>query len=184
MIYMSKNEDVCCEVQTHFLNSSLVRFIKKVLGAFSRFMRPKTKLFSNSDAFQKFSACMFYRKCSRRIITIYASKNKAVCLEVQTHFGTSLCLQGLQKKFWAHFHNLCIQKWSCFLQSLDAYRTFLPCEVYKKFSGLNVTIYASKNEAVCLEVQTHFVVLSLQVLQKKFWAHFCDLCVQKRSCLP
>jgi len=21
-----------------------------------------------------------------------------------------LCLQGLQKKFWAHFHDLCVQK--------------------------------------------------------------------------
>jgi len=46
------------------------------MGAFSRFMRPKTKLF----------AVEF-----RRIFDV-------------------LYLQGLQKKFLAHFHDLCVQK--------------------------------------------------------------------------
>jgi len=39
---------------------------------------------------------------------------------------------GLWRKFWAHFHNLCVQKWSCFLRSLDAFWKFSPCEVYKR----------------------------------------------------
>jgi len=190
----------------------------KFLGAFSRFMRPKTKLFS-----------VKYRRI----------------LEV-------LCLQGLRIKFWAHFHDLCVQKRSCLPWSSGAFWKFSPCEVYKKSSGRIITIFASnneavccwvqtdfgilhiqglqkisgcifticasKNEAVCLRVQTHFrssllasfaekvlgaysrfmrrktklfavkfrrilEVLRIQGLQKDFWAHFHDLCVQKRSCL-
>jgi len=83
----------------------------------------------------------------------------------------------------------------------------------------NSTICASKSEAVCCEIQTHFgsslpasftekvvraipqfmrpkmkrfaakfrrflEVLCPQVLKKKFWTQFHDLCIQKRSCLP
>jgi len=81
MICASKNEAVCCEVQTHFGSFRLARFVKKVLGAFSRFLRPKTKLFA-----VKF----------RRILEV-------------------LHPQGLQRKFWANFHDLCVQKRSCLL---------------------------------------------------------------------
>jgi len=45
-IYASKNEAVFGEVQTHFRSFRPPRFAEKVLGAISRFMRPKTKLFS------------------------------------------------------------------------------------------------------------------------------------------
>jgi len=44
-IYASKNEAVCREVQTHFGSSLPARF-PEVLGALSRFMRPKMKLFA------------------------------------------------------------------------------------------------------------------------------------------
>jgi len=44
-IYASKNEAVCCEVQTHFGRFRFARFVKKVLGIFSRFVRTKMKLF-------------------------------------------------------------------------------------------------------------------------------------------
>jgi len=52
-----------------------MRLTKKVLGSFSQFLHPKTKLFA-----VKF----------KRIFQV-------------------LRLQGLQKKFRAHFHDLCIQ---------------------------------------------------------------------------
>ena len=65
-------------------------------------------------------------------------------------------LRGLWRKFWAHFHDLCVQKWSCFLRSSDAFWKFSPCEVYKRSSGRIITIYVSKNEAFCREAQTHF----------------------------
>jgi len=73
---VSKKEAVCREVQTHFGSFRLASFIKKVLGAFSRFMRPKMKLL----------AVEF-----RRILE-------------------GLCLQ---KKFWAQFHDFCVQRRSC-----------------------------------------------------------------------
>jgi len=45
-IYMSKNEAVFCEVQTHFGSSLPASFAEKIMGAFSRFMRPNAKLFA------------------------------------------------------------------------------------------------------------------------------------------
>jgi len=45
-IYVSNNESVCCEVQTHFGSFHLARFIKNVLGTLSPFLHPKMKLFS------------------------------------------------------------------------------------------------------------------------------------------
>jgi len=45
-IFASKNEAVCCCVQMYFGNCRFARYMKKVLGAFSRFMRPKTKRFA------------------------------------------------------------------------------------------------------------------------------------------
>jgi len=199
---------------------------KKVLGAISRSLCPKTKRFAvkfrrildvfalhasykmfwahfhdiciqkrscllwSSDEFWKFSGCRFYRKSSGHNFSIYASKNEAVCCEVQMHFGSFrfsrvmkkilgafsrfvrletklfavkfrriskvLRLQDLQKKFWAQFHDLCVQKWSSLLWSSDAFWKFSTCEFYRRSSGHNFSIYASKNEAVCCEVQTHF----------------------------
>jgi len=50
-IYASKNEVVCCEVQMHFGNSLPARFTEKVVGALSRFMRPKMELFASESHF-------------------------------------------------------------------------------------------------------------------------------------
>ena len=121
-ICASKNEAFCCEVQTHYGSYRLSSFIKKVLSAFSRLMRPKTKLFA-----------VEFRQIS-----------------------TVLCLRVLQKKLWAQFHNLCVQKWSCLLWNSDAFWKFSACEFYRKSCRHDSTIYASKNEAVCCKVQTHF----------------------------
>jgi len=44
----------------------------------------------SSDAFWKLSPFKLYKKSSGRIFSIYASKNEAVCREIQTHFGSSL----------------------------------------------------------------------------------------------
>jgi len=81
MIYVSKNEAVCREVQMHSGSSLTASFTEKVLGAIPRFVRPQTKLFA-----VKF----------RRILDV-------------------LRLQVLQRKFWANFHDLCVQKRSCLL---------------------------------------------------------------------
>jgi len=44
-IFGSQNQGVCFEVHTHFGSSLPVTFTEKVVGACSRYMRPKTKLF-------------------------------------------------------------------------------------------------------------------------------------------
>ena len=158
--------------------------MKKVLGAFFLFLRLETKLFA-----VKF----------RRISKVF-------------------CLQDLQKKFWSQFHDLYVQKWSCLPWNSDTFWKFSACEIYRKSCRRDSTIYVSKNEVVCCEVQTHFgsslpasfkekvvdaipwfvrpktklfavkfrrilEVLCLQVLKKKLWAQFHDLCVQKWNCL-
>jgi len=128
-------------------------------------------------------------------------------------------LEGIQKKFWAHIHDLYVQKRSCVLWSYNAFWKLSACKVYRKNSGHIFTIYVSKNEAVCYEVQmrcdsttvlarfarkilgafSRFMhpktwlfavklrsileVIRLQGLQKEFWVHFYNLCVQKRSIL-
>ena len=120
---------------------------KKVLGAISRFMRPKMKLFA-----VKF----------RRILEVFA-------------------WWGLWSKFWAHFHDLCVQKWSCFLRSADTFQRFSPCEVYNKSSVRIITIFASTNEAVCHEVQTDLGRFLRASFITKLWMHFLDFCVQKPS---
>jgi len=45
-IYVSKNEVVSCDVQTHFGSFHLARLITEVLGALSPFLRPRKKLFA------------------------------------------------------------------------------------------------------------------------------------------
>ena len=67
-----------------------------------------------------------------------------------------LGLQVLQKRFWAQFHEMCVQKLSCLRWSSDAFWKSFTCKFYSKSSGHNFSICASKNEAVCCEVQTHF----------------------------
>jgi len=101
---------------------STFKVYKNVLGAFSQFLRSKMKLFAmkfrrilevftlqgnkssgrscfllSLDGFWKILPCKVYEKSSGCIFTIFTSKIKVVCWEVQTHFGSSL-LQGLQKK--------------------------------------------------------------------------------------
>ena len=163
-----------------------------VLGAFSRYLCPKTKVFPmkfrcileviclqvfqkkfwaqfhdlcvqkrsslpwSSDAFWKFSACKVYRKNSGRHFTIYVSKNEAVCCEVQTHFGSSRFVRFTEKVLGAFSRFFWFQKQRYLLCSSDAFLTFSSCMLYIKCSGRIFTIYASKNEAVCPEIQTHF----------------------------
>ena len=178
-ICASKNEAVCREIQTHS-GSSL--------------------------------AARFYRKSSRRNSTICVSKIEAVCCEIETHSGSSLperftekvvgaipqfmlpktklfavefrrilevlCLQILQKMFWAQFHELCVQKQSCFLWSSGAFWKFSASKIYRKSCGRNSTIFSSKNEAVCREIQMHLESSLSASLTKKLWAQFYDFCVK------
>ena len=136
-----------------------------------------------SDEFCKFSPCKLYKKHSGCIFLISGQKMKLFAVEFR-RILEDFALQGFWKKFWVHFHDLCIQKWSCFVWSSDVFLTFPPCMLYIKCSGCIFTIHTSKNGAVCYEVQMPFWKFSLwEGLWKKIWSHFLDFCVQKRSCL-
>ena len=111
----------------------------------------------SSDAFWKFSACKVYRKSSWRNFTIYVWKNEAFCREVQTHFG-SFVLQGLQKMFWAPFHDICVQKRSCLLWSSDAFWKFSLCEVYRKSFGRIFSIFLVPKKSYLLWSSKLFAV--------------------------
>jgi len=88
---------------------------KNVLGAFSQFLRPKTKLLSVKFKHILEVLCLqVLRKSCGRNSMICVSKNEAVCCEVQTHSG-SFRLASFVKKLWVHFPDLCIQKRSCLL---------------------------------------------------------------------
>jgi len=76
------------ECSDAFWEFSAFKVHKEVLGAFSQFLRLKTKLFA-----MKFR-CIFsvirlqsLQRCSGCIFTIFACKREVVCCEVQAHFG-------------------------------------------------------------------------------------------------
>jgi len=82
---------MCLKI-SHFLRSSNAfrkfspcEIYKKVLGALSRFLRPQTKLFAVKFRRIAFLHASFVKKLWR-IFSIFASKDEAVCLEVQTDF--------------------------------------------------------------------------------------------------
>ena len=164
-----------------------------------------------------FSVQALYKSYGR-IFLIFASKNEAVCCWVQTHFK-NCGFSWFMKKVWVHFHNFCIQKWSCLLLSSVAFWKLWLCLVYEESFGCIFMIYASKNEAVCCWVQTHFEsslparftekvlgaflqfmhpnmklfpaklrrileVFTLQGIWQKFWVHYHDFSVNEQSCLP
>ena len=92
-----------------------------------------------------------------------------------------LVLQGLWKKFWAHYHDLFVQKWNCLPWIQTHFGSFLPprftekvLDKYSRFMCPETTLFAVKF--------THIWKLSVCNFYRKFWAQFHNLCVQKRSC--
>ena len=181
-IFVCKNEAVCREVQAHFGGFHFAS--KKILGAFSRFLRAKTRYLPwSSDAFWKFSACKFYRKSSGRNFTSCASENKAVCCEVQTHFGSPLPCK-VYKKSSGRIFSIFSSESEAVCRWVPTYSGLSPLARFAvKSCGRNFMIYVSKkNEAVCCWCSDAFWKFSPCEIDEKFWAHFHDLCVQKRSC--
>ena len=90
-ISASKNEPVCCEVQTHFGSSPLERFTRKNSGQILMIYTSKNEAvcYELERHFGRFPLARFTRKNSVHIFTIYASKNEAVCCEIETHFVIS-----------------------------------------------------------------------------------------------
>ena len=179
----SKNEAVCCEVQTHFGSSLPASFTEKVLGAIPRFVCPKTKLFAVKLRHILEVICL--QDLQRRLWVQFhdlCPKTKLFVVEFRRILKV-LSLQILQKMFRAQFHDLCVQKQSCLLWNSDAFSKFSACEFYSKSSGHNSTICASKNESVCREIQMHFESSLLASFTKMLWVQFHKFYVEKWSCL-
>jgi len=153
----SNNEAVCCEVQTHFGSFRLSSFIKIVLDAFSTIYASKNKTVYRGvqTHFRSSLPASFTTKVLGAIPRFVRLKTKLFAVKFR-RISKVFCLQGLQKKLRAQFHDLCVQKRSCLLWSSDAFWKFSACEFYRKSSGGNSTICSSKNEAVCREIQAHF----------------------------
>jgi len=127
----------------------------------------------SSDGFWKFSACKVYTESSGRNFTVYASKDEAVCLGVQTHFGSSLPA-SLAEKVLGAYSRFLRPKTKRFAVKFRRILDVLRIQGYKKISGRIFTIYASKNKAVCCEVQTDFGSFLHASFMKKFLAQFHD----------
>ena len=112
--------------------------MKKVMGAFSRFMCPKMKLFP-----AKF-------RCILEVFT----------------------LRGLWKKFWAHYHDLCVKKRSCLPWSSDAFCKFSPCKLYEESYGRIFTILRPIMKLFAVALRRILEVLRIQGWQKNVWVHF------------
>jgi len=86
---------------------------KKVPGGMSGYVCPKMKRFTVKfrRTLEVFAFQALQKKFGR-IYPIYASKNEAVCREIQTHFGSSLPA-SFKENVVAQFHDLCAQKRSC-----------------------------------------------------------------------
>jgi len=84
-----KNEAVFREVQTHSGSSLPASFKEKVVGSILRFVRSKMKLVAVKFRCILEVLCLqvLKKKCGRNS-TICASKNEAVCSEVQMQCGS------------------------------------------------------------------------------------------------
>jgi len=81
-IYVSKNEVVSCKVWTHFGSFHLARYTTKVLGALSRFLHPRTKLFAMKfRRFWMFSPCKLHKKVMGALSRFLPPKIKLFAVE-------------------------------------------------------------------------------------------------------
>ena len=155
--------NLCTQKRSCFLRSSdkffefcAFKIYKKCFGCIFKIYASKNEEFCCEwDAFRKCSACEIYKNISGCIFTIFASKLKLFAVEFRCNLEI-FALWGWKRKFWAHFHNFCIQKQSCSLWSSNAFFKFSACKVYKKSSGRIFTIYAFKRETLWCEVQKNF----------------------------
>jgi len=78
-----------------------------------------------------------------------------------------LCLQDLQKKVRAQFHDLCVQKWSCLPWNSDSFWKFSPFKLYKKVLSAFSRFMCPNTKLFAVEFRRILEVLCPQVLQKK-----------------
>jgi len=171
-IFASKHGGVCRDVETHFESSPLARVTKKFMGAFSRFMCPKTKLFAVN--FRRILEVLCMQVLQKRfwVHYHYFFVQKRSCLLWNSDGFCKFSPCKLYKKVLGAISRLMRPKRNRLPWCSDAFWNFSACKVCRKSYGWNVTIYASKNEAVSCEVETHFGSFIRASFIKHFWAHF------------
>ena len=183
LIYTSKNEVVCHEIQTHCGSSLPTSFTENVLGAIPQFMRPKTKLFAvKFRCILELSPFKLFENSSGRIFLINASKNEAVCRKFQTHSGSYLPVSFKEKvvgaipRFVRPKTKLFAVKFRHILEVLCL--QVLQKNLWAQFRNLCIR----KGSCLPWKFRRISKVLCLRVIQKKLWAQFYNLCIQKGSC--
>ena len=128
--------------------------LKKFLGTFSRFLRPKTKVFAVKFRCILEALCLqvLQKKLWAQFLDLCVQKRSGLLLSSDAFWKFSPC--QIDKRSWAHFLDLCVQKQSCFLWSSDAFWKFSACEFYRKFWA-QFHNCVSNNETVWCEIQMH-----------------------------
>jgi len=183
MICVSKNEAVCCEVQTHFGSLRFSRFIKKVLGAFSWLMHPKTKLFAME--FKRILKVLCLLVLQKKLWVQFHNlwvQNEAVCPEIQMHFGSSL-LASFTEKVVGMIPQFMHPKMKRFAAKFRCILEVLCLQVLKKKLWVQFHNFCVHKRSCLPWNSDAFWKFSACKFYKKFWAQFHDLCVQKWNCL-
>ena len=109
-IYVFKNEAIFCELQTHFGSSRFVRFMKKVQGALSRFVRTKMKLLAVK--FRCISEVLRLQGLQRKFWTNfhYWCIQKRSCLLWNSHTFWKLSAFKFYRKRCGHNFTICASK--------------------------------------------------------------------------
>jgi len=82
--------------------------------------------------------------------------------------NSHICLRVLKKKFWAQYHDLCVQKRSCLQWSSDVFYKLSACKIDKKSCGRISRFMCRANKHSWLQ---HFV--------KMLWPRFIILHAHK-----
>jgi len=127
--------------------------MKKMLGAFSRFMRPKMKLFpAKFRRILEVSPCEVYKnKFMAHYQDFCVQKRSSLPWSSDGFWRFSPC-----KLYTKVMRAIMRPKTKMLAVKFRRISEVLRLQGLQKFSGRIFTIYASKNEAVCREVQTHF----------------------------
>ena len=80
------------------------------------------------------------------------------------HILEVFAFQALQKKFWAHFPDLCVHKCSCLPWSSDAFWKFSACKSYRKSFGHNFSNFGTKMKLFAVKFRRILEVFAFQAL--------------------
>ena len=160
-IFASNHETACYWAQTHFGSSPLAKFTKKFLGAFPRFMRPVCC--KVQAPFRSSLPATFTQNVMGVFSRFMCPKTELFAVKLR-RIVEDFALRGFWRKLRAHFHDLCIQKWSCFLRSSDRFWKFSPCKLYEKLLGAISQLMHPKSKQFAVKFRRILEFLRLQGL--------------------